>query len=127
MTELLPCPFCGKAPTVRQDEPDQGWNGDTWCFIRCSNCGASPYVGESASLRYWCQVKHSYVECNTPKQAKQKAYEAAITAWNTRAPQHREPLTDEQIDSAYWKTPPFYSPHEAFKAGVKFAEAEGKL
>jgi hypothetical protein len=86
-TEPLPCPFCGAAPKVDRQEPTDA-TGTAWCFIACRSCSARPHVGGSSSMRYWdgWYDRQCYVECNTEQETKDKAYQSALQAWNTRTP-----------------------------------------
>lgn len=82
-TELLPCPFCGGAPTTIE-RPD---NIDGTQFFYAIAC----YCGRHSACAHKMAVR------KTPEIAKADA----IAAWNTRTPQAGAvPLTDGQIDAA---------------------------
>ena len=82
-TELLPCPFCGDAPTTIE-RPD---NVDGTQFFYAIAC----YCGRHSACAHKMAVR------KTPEIAKADA----IAAWNTRTPQAGAvPLTDEQIEVA---------------------------
>ena len=87
-TALLPCPFCGGAPTTIE-RPD---NIDGTQFFYAIAC----YCGRHSACAHKMAVR------KTPEIAKADA----IAAWNTRTPQPTQaqagavPLTDEQIDAA---------------------------
>ncbi len=84
-TELLPCPFCGCAPTTIE-RPD---NIDGTQFFYAIAC----YCGRHSACAHKMAVR------KTPEIAKADA----IAAWNTRTPQPTQaqagavPLSDEQI------------------------------
>lgn len=107
-TELLPCPFCGGAPTTIE-RPD---NSDGTQFFYAIAC----YCGRYSACAHKMAVR------KTPEIAKADA----IAAWNTRTPQPTQaqagavPLTDEQIEAAV----PEYHVEDVldFKGGVRFAE-----
>lgn len=91
-TELLPCPFCGGAPTTIE-RPD---NSDGTQFFYAIAC----YCGRYSACAHKMAVR------KTPEIAKADA----IAAWNTRTPQPTQaqagavPLTDEQIEALpMWK------------------------
>ena len=83
-TELLPCPFCGGAPTTIE-RPD---NIDGTQFFYAIAC----YCGRHSACAHKMAVR------KTPEIAKADA----VAAWNTRTPQPTQaqagavPLTDEQ-------------------------------
>lgn len=82
-TALLPCPFCGGAPTTIE-RPD---NIDGTQFFYAIAC----YCGRHSACAHKMAVR------KTPEIAKADA----IAAWNTRTPQAGAvPLKDEQIDAA---------------------------
>lgn len=82
-TALLPCPFCGGAPTTIE-RPD---NIDGTQFFYAIAC----YCGRHSACAHKMAVR------KTPEIAKADA----IAAWNTRTPQAGAvPLTDGQIDAA---------------------------
>lgn len=82
-TALLPCPFCGGAPTTIE-RPD---NIDGTQFFYAIAC----YCGRHSACAHKMAVR------KTPEIAKADA----IAAWNTRTPQAGAvPLTDEQVDAA---------------------------
>ena len=87
-TELLPCPFCGGAPTTTE-RPD---NIDGTQFFYAIVC----YCGRYSASAYKMAIR------KTPEIAKADA----VAAWNTRTPQPTQaqagavPLTDEQIQDA---------------------------
>lgn len=85
-TELLPCPFCGGAPTTIE-RPD---NSDGTQFFYAIAC----YCGRYSACAHKMAVR------KTPEIAKADA----IAAWNTRTPQPTQaqavamPLTDREIE-----------------------------
>lgn len=109
-TELLPCPFCGGAPTTIE-RPD---NSDGTQFFYAIAC----YCGRYSACAHKMAVR------KTPEIAKADA----IAAWNTRTPQPTQsqagavPLTDEEVLDAFCRTPGIHQFVQAFWAGVRFAE-----
>ena len=104
MAELLPCPFCGKHQTLEvitgrelMDEDQEYWtHSDSFAVI----CSAAKPDGKGG-----CGAAGGF----------QATKEAAIASWNTRAPQQREPLTDEQIADLH---------RDAYTAGKAFTTLE---
>lgn len=50
MIAPLPCPFCGKAPWVGPDDPEN--DGDAWGIVECVNsrCAVKPRVRDGVSV-----------------------------------------------------------------------------
>lgn len=80
----LPCPFCGRAPTVLPENPTV--EGGAWAQVRCFNtaCPAKPWVRDGE---------------DTADDRGSDAYKAsAIKRWNTRAPVKLKPCGECGID-----------------------------
>ena len=109
-TELLPCPFCGGAPTTI-DRPD---NIDGTQFFYAIAC----YCGRYSACAHKMAIR------KTPEIAKADA----IAAWNTRTPQPTQaqavavPLTDGQVESLLYKYG--YDPDDEHMAAM-LKEARG--
>ncbi|KRB33386.1 Lar family restriction alleviation protein [Acidovorax sp. Root70] len=109
-TELLPCPFCGGAPTTIE-RPD---NIDGTQFFYAIAC----YCGRHSACAHKMAVR------KTPEIAKADA----VAAWNTRTPQPTQaqagavPLTHDEALDAFCRTPGIHQFVQAFMAGVRFAE-----
>ena len=94
MTDLKPCPFCGGEGIV--DPHDN----DTWCIIRCKECGASTNAFSSIvdSSHYWntrceaAKAKDQPVDCSLLK-AQEMAL-AALHHLKTYGPMDRGMLAD---------------------------------
>lgn len=109
-TELLPCPFCGGAPTIIE-RPDN-IDGTQFFYAFACYCGGYSACAHKMAIR------------KTPEIAKADA----IAAWNRRAstPQPTQaqagavPLTSAQIEAAApeYRVDDFLD----FNAGVRFAE-----
>lgn len=79
--ELLPCPMCGCAPTIKVQEVEYGLSGT---IIRCNKCGLSLYSPSKKAELIHGAVRNVPIENHTVIGKKR---------WNTRAPI----LTPEQI------------------------------
>ena len=115
-TELLPCPFCGGAPTTIE-RPD---NIDGTQFFYAIAC----YCGRYSACAHKMAVR------KTPEIAKADA----IAAWNTRTPHPTQaqagavPLTDEQIVGVMHNIPINAAPshHIAFARAIEQAHGIGE-
>lgn len=68
--ELKPCPFCGEQPKIHPANPER--DGGAWTSIECANCVTMPPDTHSvARVTHYADSGH---------------FEAALAAWNTRAP-----------------------------------------
>lgn len=95
---LLPCPFCGNKADFENNFGSEWW-------VKCEKCDAlhgvlSPNISEAQAI--WNRRP------------------ASLLAESGAA---REPLTDAEIVDAYCVTPTPHQFVEAFKAGVRHAEA----
>lgn len=79
--ELLPCPLCGSAPTIKVQEVEYGLSGT---IIRCNKCGLSLYSPSKKAKLISGAVRNVPIENHTM---------IGFARWNTRAPI----LTPEQI------------------------------
>jgi Restriction alleviation protein Lar len=53
MTDLLPCPFCGKPPILDEHPPTPG-EDDSFAVIRCASCGISKERNfTDDAVRWW--------------------------------------------------------------------------
>lgn len=100
MSELLSCPFCGRAPKL-DEQGVRGFDDSAWTFIRCNSCGIRPQASASVPWRWavqdgWEQRVHIG---RTTEEATSLATQRAIENWNRRAPQP-EPVKMTEIDLA---------------------------
>lgn len=87
MSELLSCPFCGRAPKL-DEQGVRGFDDSAWTFIRCNSCGIRPQASASVPWRWavqdgWEQRLHIG---RTTEEATSLATQRAIENWNRRAP-----------------------------------------
>ena len=80
--ELLPCPLCGSAPTIKVQEVEYGLSGT---IIRCNKCGLSLYSPSKKAEFIPGAIRNVPIENHTM---------IAVARWNTRAPI----LAPEQIE-----------------------------
>lgn len=69
--KALPCPFCGKAPSLYPKDPKR--EGDAWGEVRCDNghCAAQPAVSDGTKI--------------SDERGTDAYQRAAIKRWNKRS------------------------------------------
>ena len=72
--EMLSCPLCGSAPTIKVQEVEYGLSGT---IIRCNKCGLSLYSPSKNAEFISDAVRNVPIENHTM---------IGIKRWNTRAP-----------------------------------------
>ena len=84
--EIKPCPFCGSAPTVQVNTPDNTGYGNAWAKVMCSNCEVKPavYIAR-ATFEFTDKNPYKPVRFREDEEAMQLALREAINSWNKRA------------------------------------------